>query len=79
MDTNKNDEKKEVPIEEVQFKREWTFWENYEPKAGKDNIDYTQYLSDIFTFNTIIDFWQFWNAYPGAEPQNIFFNGERMR
>ena len=31
---------------------------------------------EIFTFDDIISFWQFWNKYPGRDTKNIFFNGE---
>lgn len=78
-DTPKQIGEKTVPIEKVLLKNEWTFWENYEPKSGTENFDYNKSLSEIFNFKTIIDFWQFWNAYPGAEPKNIFFNGDKMK
>ena len=73
------EESASVPIEKVAFEREWTFWENYETKERDKNIDWSALLKSIFTFSTIIDFWQFWNKYPGSDPQNIFYNGERMR
>ena len=76
---NPPEESTTVPIEKVALEREWTFWENYELKERDKNIDWSALLKDIFTFNTLIDFWQFWNKYPGSDPQNIFYNGERMR
>ena len=61
----------------VKFTRHWKFWENYESKTGK--LDYAQSLKEIFTCEDTISFWQFWNNYPGANPSNIFYNGERLR
>lgn len=76
---NPPEESETVPYEEVALEREWTFWENYELKERDKNIDWSALLKDIFTFHTLIDFWQFWNKYPGSDPQDIFYNGERMR
>lgn len=73
------EESTEVPLEKVQLTRKWTFWENYDPKDKSQRKDYDKLLKDIFTFDTIIDFWQFWNKYPGNKPENIFYNGERIR
>ena len=61
----------------VKFQRNWAFWENYESKLGK--LDYHQSLKEIFKWDDIITFWQFWNSYPGSNPSNIFYNGERIK
>jgi hypothetical protein len=61
----------------VKLQRTWVFWENYENKGN--NLDYAQSLKDIFRFDDIITFWQFWNNYPGSDPSFIFFNGDRIR
>jgi len=61
----------------VKLQRTWVFWENYENKGN--NLDYAQSLKEIFRFDDIITFWQFWNAYPGSDPSFIFYNGERIR
>ena len=64
----------------VLLNREWSFWENYEPKDQKDQkeSDYSKLLKEIFTFNDIISFWQFWNHYPGNDIKKIFFDGEYL-
>ena len=74
--------KESSTIEErkVKLNREWSFWENYEPKdKDKKNYDYSLLLKNIYTFTDLISFWQFWNAYPGSTPSNIFYNGEYIR
>ena len=70
-------ESKTVEEELVKFSRKWALWENYQAKSG--TIDYSQSLKEVFNFNDIITFWQFWNVYPGSDPSNVFFNGERIR
>ena len=72
-------EGEEVALNQVELNREWTFWENYETKDKSDKTEYSKLTRDVFSFKTLIDFWQFWNVYPGAEPQNIFYNGDRIR
>ena len=72
-------ESTELPLESVLLSREWTFWENYESKERTDKKNWSSMIQDVFTFNTLIDFWQFWNIYPGADPSEVFYNGERMR
>ena len=57
--------KESSTIEErkVKLNREWSFWENYEPKdKDKKNYDYSLLLKNIYTFTDLISFWQFWNA-----------------
>ena len=73
------EESSEVSMEQVELARKWTFWENYDPKDKSQRKDYSKLLKDIYSFNTIIDFWQFCNKYPGNRPENIFYNGERIR
>ena len=62
----------------VRLQRTWVFWENYEAKSG-EKLEWSQSIKQIFSFNEIISFWQFWNNYPGSNPSNIFYNGERVR
>ena len=62
----------------VKLFRNWVIWENYESKSG-EKLEWSRSIKNIFTFNDIVSFWQFWNSYPGSNPSNIFFNGERMR
>lgn len=77
-----------IPIKEsnvieekkVRLNREWSFWENYEPKEkNQKNLDYSMFLKNIYSFNDLISFWQFWNKYPGSTPSKIFYNGEVIR
>lgn len=64
----------------VLLNREWSFWENYETKSKNDKeADYSKLLKEVFSFNDIISFWQFWNNYPGSELKKIFFDGEFFR
>jgi hypothetical protein len=51
----------------------WVIWENYSDK----NNNYI--LKDIFEFEDIITFWQFWNNYPGSDPTHIFSSGDKIR
>lgn len=64
----------------VLLNREWSFWENYEAKErkGKDQ-DYSELTKEIYSFNDIVSFWQFWNHYPGNDIKKIFFDGEYLR
>ena len=61
--------------EKVKLNRNWAFWENYDTKSHEDK-DYTKLLKQIYSFNDLISFWQFWNKYPGNNTKNIFYNGE---
>lgn len=81
-------ENQTIPIKEsnvieekkVRLNREWSFWENYEPKEkNQKNLDYSMFLKNIYSFNDLISFWQFWNKYPGSTPSKIFYNGEVIR
>ena len=65
-----------IELDKVKLKRNWNFQENYEPKNKKDKQKYS--YKEIYSFDTIIGFWQFWNKYPGNEAKAIFFNGEYM-
>lgn len=71
-------ESDQVEYKAVKFQRNWVFWENYEAKSG-EKLEWEKSIKKIFNFSDIISFWQFWNAYPGSDPSNIFYNGERMR
>ena len=64
-----------IEIEKVKLKRAWSFWENYGVKNNVE-IGYSDSLKEIFTFDDIISFWQFWNKYPGNDTKKIFYNGE---
>ncbi len=62
----------------VKLQRKWVIWENYESKSG-DKLEWSQSIKKVFSFDDIISFWQFLNNYPGSNPANIFYNGERVR
>ena len=63
----------------VKLKRKWSFWENYETREKSKEEDYSKLTNLIYSFDTIISFWQFWNNYQGSNPKNIFFDGERIK
>ncbi len=64
----------------VLFNREWSFWENYESKnQTQKESDYSKLLKEIYSFDNIISFWQFWNLYPGNDIKQIFCDGEFIR
>ena len=65
------EESKTIEKEKVKLSRIWSFWENY---LKKNSTDYL--LKEIFSFDDIISFWQFWNKYPGNDTKKIFYNGE---
>ena len=67
-----------IELENILLNRTWSFWENYETKR-KSDLNYTDSLKEIYTFNDIISFWQFWNKYPGRDTKEIFYNGEYVK
>ena len=75
---DKFEESNTIEKEKVKLNRQWSFWENYESK-NKDEQDYSKLLKEIYTFDNIISFWQFWNKYPGSETSSVFFNGECLK
>jgi hypothetical protein len=72
------EETPQIDIEKVKLERSWVLWENYEAKNGVIS-DYEKSIQEVFKFSDIISFWQFWNSYPGSDPSDIFYNGERLR
>jgi hypothetical protein len=75
---SKLEESETIELEKVRLRRSWSFWENYESlkKSGKE---YSQLLKEIYTFDNIISFWQFWNKYPGSDIRKIFYDGEYVK
>jgi len=71
----KLEESDTIEEDKVLLNRSWTFWENYEAK----NKDKSYLIKEIYTFDNIISFWQFWNRYPGNDTKAIFYNGEYMK
>ena len=75
----KMEEKDSIEFNKVKLQRKWTFWENYETREKSKEEDYSKLTNSIFSFETIIEFWQFWNNYQGNNPKNIFFDGEKYK
>ena len=69
--------KTDIPISSVKFADSWTFWENYESKSSE--LAYQDTNKQIFKWNDIISFFQFWNKYPGNSPKNIFYDGKNIK
>ena len=72
------EESNRLELANVKLQRNWVIWENYEAKSG-EKLEWSKSIKQVYTFNDVLSFWQFWNNYPGANPSNIFYNGERMR
>ena len=69
--------REEIPLSSVQFNSTWAFWESYSGKSIK--LRYEQANKQIFQWNDIITFFQFWNKYPGKNPKNVFFDGNEVK
>ena len=77
---SKNDVPKEaetVSLDLVRFPRTWSFWESYLAKGKK--LSYQEAMKQIYEWDNLIAFWQFWNSYPGAEATSLFYNGTRIK
>ena len=72
----KLEESDTIEKDKVYFSRAWSFWENYETK-NKGQKPYL--VEEIYYFDNILAFWQFWNKYPGNEAKAILFNGECLK
>ena len=79
MEETNNDLKIEesdtIEQDKVILNRSWSFWENYENRNKGNNY----MIEEIYSFDNIISFWQFWNNYPGNETKSIFFDGECIK
>jgi hypothetical protein len=73
--SEKLEESDTIEKEKVKLNRTWSFWENYTIKS-ESKKGYSDLYKEIYTFDDIISFWQFWNKYPGRDTKNIFYNGE---
>eukprot|EP00340_Litonotus_pictus_P001139 CAMPEP_0170518768 /NCGR_PEP_ID=MMETSP0209-20121228/4376_1 /TAXON_ID=665100 ORGANISM="Litonotus pictus, Strain P1" /NCGR_SAMPLE_ID=MMETSP0209 /ASSEMBLY_ACC=CAM_ASM_000301 /LENGTH=231 /DNA_ID=CAMNT_0010804449 /DNA_START=1 /DNA_END=696 /DNA_ORIENTATION=+ len=69
----------------VDFQRTWVFWENYlttEENRNTNNEnkdkDWNAQIKKVFSFSDLITFWQFWNSYPGSNPKDLFYDGDRF-
>jgi hypothetical protein len=68
---------KNIPLSSVTFPRKWSFWESYIAKETK--LSYKDSMKNIFSWNDLITFFQFWNKYPGNEATKIFFDGNKIK
>ena len=68
---------KNIPLSSVTFPRKWSFWESYIAKETK--LSYKDSMKNIFSWNDLITFYQFWNKYPGNEATKIFFDGNKIK
>ena len=68
---------KDIPLSSVQFAKTWAFWESYISKTGK--LSYEEANKQIFKWNDVITFFQFWNKYPGNNIKKIFFDGNNIK
>jgi hypothetical protein len=75
--SKKIEESDKIEKEKVKLNRCWSFWENYEIKS-KSEKGYSDLIKEIYSFDDIISFWQFWNKYPGNDTKKIFYNGEYL-
>ena len=71
------EKKSDIPFSSVKFSKTWTFWESYISKEIK--LSYDQANKQIFQWNDIISFFQFWNKYPGNNPKNVFYDGNSVK
>ena len=71
--------KVDIPLSYVKFPKIWTFWESYATKSKSDKISYNDANKQIFKWNDIITFFQFWGKYPGKDIKNIFFDGNNVK
>ena len=67
----------DIPLSSVKFSKSWSFWESYICKTVK--LSYEQSNKEIYKWNDIISFFQFWNKYPGKDIKNIFFDGNEIK
>ena len=69
--------KLDISLPAVKFSKSWAFWENYSTKEKK--LSYLESNKQIFKWDDIITFFQFWNKYPGNDIKNIFFDGQDLK
>ena len=59
-----------IELEKFLLNSSWSFLENHESKNKKKlsrKVDYSETVKQIYTFDNILPFWQFWNKYPGKK------------
>ena len=67
----------DISLKYVQFSKSWVFWESYSSKTL--NLSYEESNKEIYKWNDIISFFQFWNKYPGNDIKNIFYDGTNVK
>ena len=73
------EKKVDIPLSSVKFRKSWSFWESYAPKSKSEQLEYHQANKQIYKWNDLIEFYQFWNKYPGKDFRNIFFDGNNVK
>ena len=73
-----------IELEKVLLNRSRSFWENHKLKNKNKNplqskVDYSETVKEIYTFDNILSFWQFWNKYPGKQSRELFYDGECLK
>ena len=61
-----------IELEKVLLNSSRSFWENHESKnknkkKSSPKVDYSETVEEIYIFDNILSFWQFWNKYPGKK------------
>eukprot|EP00953_Heterococcus_sp_UTEX-ZZ885_P008206 4924-Heterococcus_DN1.PRE.1 len=52
----------------------WSIWEH---EASKNSSDWGSNMSDLGNFNTVEDFWRYYNNIP--KPSQVFFDGKSKK
>ena len=69
--------KVDIPFNSVKLSKSWALWETYSSKT--EELSYEASNKQIFKWNDIITFFQFWNKYPGNDIKNIFYDGNDVK
>ena len=69
--------KVDIPFNSVKLSKSWALWETYSSKT--EELSYEASNKQIFKWNDIITFFQFWNKYPGNDIKNIFYDGNNVK
>jgi hypothetical protein len=51
----------------------------YDESKKETKLSYKDSMKNIFSWNDLITFYQFWNKYPGNEATKIFFDGNKIK
>ena len=69
--------KVDIPFNSVKLSKSWALWETYSSKT--EELSYEASNKQIFKWNDIITFFQFWNKYPGRDIKNILYDGNNLK